>query len=148
MDLPANPTADQLHQIQQYLDHHKKLSAGRHGTRNYYQEKTEVVGKKVIIFKHSQKKNNFWYMRMYVGDRKYKQVSLNVTDKGTATQLALDHWRKIQNQIDAGEAVFQRTVGQLLDEYDRHLSLMIETNQYKEHTVSGERTSLKEQRLV
>ena len=148
MDLPANPTADQLHQIQQYLDHHKKLSAGRHGTRNYYQEKTEVVGKKVIIFKHSQKKNDFWYMRMYVGDRKYKQVSLNVTDKGTATQLALDHWRKIQNQIDAGEAVFQRTVGQLLDEYDRHLSLMVETNQYKEHTVSGKRTSLKKLRLL
>ena len=56
MDLPANPTADQLHQIQKYLDHHRKLSAGRHGTHNYYKEKTELVGKKVIIFKRSQRK--------------------------------------------------------------------------------------------
>ena len=148
MDLPANPTAEELHQIQQYINHHTKLSAGRHGTRNYYLEKTEVVGKKVVIFKHSQKKNNSWYMRMYVGDRKYKQVSLNVADKSSATQLALDQWRKIQNSIDAGEVLFKKTVEQLMDEYDNYLSEMVETNQYKTQTVCGKRTSLKKLKLL
>ena len=76
MDLPSSPTAEQLQQIQQYLDFHRKTAKGnQYGKRGTYKDKTEVVGKKVIIFKHSQKKNDYWYMRMYVGDKKYKQVS-------------------------------------------------------------------------
>ena len=111
MDLPSSPTAEQLQQIQQYLDFHRKTAKGnQYGKRGTYKDKTEVVGKKVIIFKHSQKKNDYWYMRMYVGDKKYKQVSLNVLDKAAATQLALEHWRTIQNQLDAGEIVYNRTV--------------------------------------
>ena len=87
-------------------------------------------------------------MRMYVGDKKYKQVSLNVLDKAAATQLALEHWRTIQNQLDAGEIVYNRTVQQLLDDYHNHLDSMVETNQYKIHTVNGKRTSLKKLRLI
>jgi len=82
-------------------------------------------------------------MKMYVGDGKYKQVSLNTTDKSAAIQLALEHWRRIQNQIDSGEVVFDRTIGQLLDEYDHWLDQQVETNQYKQQTVNGKRTSLK-----
>lgn len=148
MDLPAQPTAEQLRQIQQYLDFHKKSSAGSYGTRGYYEDKTEIVGKKVVIFKHKQKKNDYWYMRMYVGDRKYKQVSLNVEDKSRAVELALDQWRRIQNQLDAGDVVFHRTVGQMLDEYDNHLSTMVATGQYRVQTVNGKRTSLKKLHLI
>ena len=148
MDLPAQPSAEQLRQIQQYLDFHKKASAGSYGTRGYYEDKTEIVGKKVVIFKHKQKKNDYWYMRMYVGDRKYKQVSLNVEDKSRAVELALDQWRRIQNQLDAGDVVFHRTVGQMLDEYDNHLSTMVFTGQYRVQTVNGKRTSLKKLHLL
>ena len=149
MDLPSSPTAEQLQQIQQYLDFHRKTAKGnQYGKRGTYKDKSEVVGKKVIIFKHSQKKNDYWYMRMYVGDKKYKQVSLNVLDKAAATQLALEHWRTIQNQLDAGEIVYNRTVQQLLDDYDNHLDSMVETKQYKVHTVNGKRTSLKKLRLI
>jgi len=148
LDLPTNPTPEQLLAIQAYLDHHRKVSAGSYGTRGYYQDKTEVVGKRVVIFKHKQKKNDNFYMRMYVGDGKYKQVSLNTTDKSAAIQLALEHWRRIQNQIDSGEVVFDRTIGQLLDEYDHWLDQQVETNQYKQQTVNGKRTSLKKLRLL
>ena len=148
LDLPANPTPEQITQIEQYLKFHKSSSRARYGTRGTYGEKTEVVGKKVVIFKHAQKKNNFFYMRFYVGNKKYKQVSLNTEDKSAAIQLALEHWRRIQNQIDEGGVVFARTVGQLLDDYDDHLTTMVQTNQYRIQTVNGKRTSLKKLRLI
>ena len=150
MDLPLNPSQDQIAVLQKYLDQQKKELAKKtpYGARNYYEDKTNVVGKKVVIFKHSQKKNDYWYMRMYVGNRKYKQVSLNVKDKDTAIEKSLEEWRKIQNQIDGGGDVFQVSLDQLQDRYDQHLQQLVDTGQMKKTTINGKRTSLKKLRLI
>ena len=150
MDLPENPSPEQIAVLQKYLEQQKKISAKKtpYGARNYYQDKTSIVGKKVVIFKHSQKKNDYWYMRMYVGNRKYKQVSLNVKDKDTAIEKALDEWRKIQNHLDSGGEVFQISLDQLQDRYDLYLQSLVDTGQMKKTTINGKRTSLKKLRLI
>ena len=87
LDLPACPSADQLLVIQQYLDQQNKIqSSTGYGTQNYYQDRLEVIGKKLIIFKHKQKKKDTWYMRFYAGDKKYKVLSLGTTDREVAVQ--------------------------------------------------------------
>ena len=77
LDLPASPSAEQLLVIQQYLDQQNKIqSSSGYGTQNYYQDRLEIIGKKLIMFQHKQKKKDTWYMRFYAGDKKYKVLSL------------------------------------------------------------------------
>ena len=150
MDLPENPTPEQIALLAAYLKQQDKTGASSapYGSKNYYQDKTSVVGKKVVIFKHSQKKNDYWYMRMYVGNRKYKQVSLNVKDKEVAFEKALEEWRKIQNHLDSGGEVFKITVQELMERYFKHLEQLVETSQLKQHTLNGKKTSLKKLYLL
>jgi integrase len=145
LDLPETPTLDDLEKVRKWLDYHQKLSAKK---TSYYIDKTEVVGSKVIIFKHSQKKNNFWYMRMYCGNKKYKQVSLNELSKEKAKVIALEEWRKIQNVIDSGAEVFTSSIDDLLDKYDNHLQQLVDVGDMKLQSVRGKRTSLKKLRLL
>ena len=56
-----------------------------YGKQNYYIDKTEIIGKKLVIFRHKQKKKDVWYMRFYVGNKKYKTLSLVTSDKSFAT---------------------------------------------------------------
>lgn len=147
LDLPASPSADQLLVIQQYLDQQNKIqSLTGYGTQNYYQDRLEVIGKKLIIFKHKQKKKDTWYMRFYAGDKKYKVLSLGTTDKDVAVQKSLDRWRVLQNQIDAGGQVFESSTNDALDDYLKFMSTLLDTGQIKRHTLQGKKSTLKKLR--
>ena len=70
--LPANPTAEELTTIQEYLKLQLKLKSKKVDT---YQDKIPLT-KKLFLFKHKQQESDNWYYRMYCGNRKYKIKSL------------------------------------------------------------------------
>ena len=126
MELPSNPTPEQLEVLQQYLKNAAKTSSSKgYGKSNYYKNKQEIIGKKLIIFQNSQTKNDYWYMRFYVGGKKYKTISLKTESKSAATEKALEKWRTLANHIEGGGEVFEKTYGQHQE------------NQYKKVTLAS-----------
>ena len=92
-------------------------------------------------------KSDVWYMRFYVGDKKYKTLSLRTSDKEVARGRALDRWRQLTNHLEQGGEVFEKTTMESLDQYLVHLDELLESQQYKKHTINGKKTSLKKLRL-
>ena len=143
LDLPSDPSPDQLEVIEKYLRLQKKMSGSGYGTKNTYQDRHEILGKKLIIFKHPQKKKDVWYMRFYVGNKKYKQLSLRTSDKSLAIEKALDKWRSLQGHIELGGEVFEQDIDRTIEEYLSHLKDLVETGQMKRLTMTCKNTSLK-----
>ena len=145
MDLPANATPEQLETLKAYLKQQQKVaSSNGYGSKNYYKDKHEILGSKLIIFLNSQKKSNIWYMRMHVGGKQaYKRISLKTSDKSTAIERALDHWRNLRNHIDAGGRVFEEKIDKAISDYIFYLEELVETEQIKKHTLQCKKTSLK-----
>lgn len=85
-------------------------------------------------------------MRFYVGNKKYKTLSLGTSDKSMAFERALEKWRSIQNQIEVGGVVFECTVQESIDEYIKYLKELVETDQIKNLTFTCKKTSLKKLR--
>ena len=148
MDLPSNPTPEQLEILQKYLKVQSKGDGSNgYGRQNYYIDKTEIIPKKLIIFRHKQKKKDVYYMRFYVGNKKYKTLSLGTSDKALATERSLERWRTLQNQIEVGGVVFECSTEESIDHYLDHLKDLVETEQIKKLTLTCKRTSLKKLRV-
>ena len=57
MEFPKNPTPDQLAELERYLLSQKVDSQNiPKSAESYYQNKVELLSKKLIIFRHKQKK--------------------------------------------------------------------------------------------
>ena len=148
LDLPSDPTPEQLESLRKYLEVQSKGGDGKgYGKQNYYIDKTNIIGKKLVIFKHKQKKKDVYYMRFYVGNKKYKTLSLGTSDKDLATERALEKWRTLQNQIEVGGEVFEPETQETIDQYLNHLQQLVETEQIKKLTFTCKRTSLKKLRV-
>ena len=148
MDLPSNPTPEHLEILQKYLKVQSKGDGSNgYGRQNYYIDKTEIIPKKLIIFRHKQKKKDVYYMRFYVGNKKYKTLSLGTSDKALATERSLERWRTLQNQIEVGGVVFECSTEESIDHYLDHLKDLVETEQIKKLTLTCKRTSLKKLRV-
>lgn len=81
---------------------------------------------------------------MHVGGKQaYKRISLKTSDKSTAIEKALDHWRNLRNHMDAGGCVFENNINNTISDYIQHLRELVETNQIKKHTLQCKNTSLK-----
>ena len=145
MDLPENATPEQLEVLQAYLKQQKKVASSKgYGKKDFYKQKHEILGSKLIIYLNSQKKSDIWYMRMHVGGKPpYKFLSLRTSDKATAIEKALDHWRNLKNHIESGGSVFEKKTSEVIDAYLKHLDELVETEQLKKHTVQCKRTGFK-----
>ncbi|MAH36091.1 MAG: hypothetical protein CMO42_12580 [Verrucomicrobiales bacterium] len=146
LELPADPTEEQLKTLQTYLKLQKQKQKSQYGKQDYYQERIEIT-KGLILFRHKQMKSDVWYMRFYVGDKKYKTLSLRTSDKEVARGRALDRWRQLTNHLEQGGEVFEKTTMESLDQYLVHLDELLESQQYKKHTINGKKTSLKKLRV-
>ena len=144
LDLPSSITDDELKFLKQYVKEQEKLKkTSQYGSQNYYQDKKELMGKKLIIFRHKQKKKDVFYMRLYLGKKKYKTTSLRTSDESIAIERAMEEWRLIQNHIDLGGQVFESSTSDCLDQYDQHLQDLYDTNQIRIQTLRTKRTCLK-----
>tara|TARA_R100000008_G_scaffold84636_1_gene72559 strand:+ start:862 stop:2334 length:1473 start_codon:yes stop_codon:yes gene_type:complete len=147
LELPANPTEEQLETLQAYLKQQKKkISKKGYGKQNFYKEKEDLIAKKLIIFKNKQSESNNWYMRYYVGDRKYKQMSLRTSDKQKAKEKALEEWRILETHVQGGGNVFEKKISEYIDEYMQYIYDLLRTEQLKKHTITAKRTSIKKLR--
>ena len=146
LELPADPTEEHLKTLQTYLKLQKQKQKSQYGKQDYYQERIEII-KGLILFRHKQMKSDVWYMRFYVGDKKYKTLSLRTSDKEVARGRALDRWRQLTNHLEQGGEVFEKTTMESLDQYLVHLDELLESQQYKKHTINGKKTSLKKLRV-
>ena len=143
--LPDNPTEDDLVVIEKYLKAAKKKVIT--GKKAYQNKKTLIAGK-LIIFQPSQRvKGDNYSMRYYVGDRKYKVLSLSTNDETAATEKALEKWRILSNHLERGGSVFEKTIKENLDEYLEHIQGLVDTEQLNIKTLRTKKTSLKKLRL-
>ena len=147
--LPDNPTQADLVVIENYLKSaKKKLSSSNWGKKDSYGNKKTLIASKLIIFQPSQRvKGDNYSMRYYVGDRKYKVLSLGTNDETKATEKALEKWRVLSNHIDGGGSVFEKSIVENLDEYLNHLQGLVDTEQLNKKTLNTKKTSLKKLRL-
>ena len=126
LKLPDNPTKEDLIVIEQYLKTaKKKLSKSGWGKKDFYSNKKSLMGNKLIIYQPTHIKSDNFHMRYYVGDRKYKVLSLGTNHETKATEKALEKWRLLSNQLEAGGAVFEKTIVENLDEYFQHLEQLV-----------------------
>ena len=146
--LPDNPTEEDIIFLEQYLKAAKKrLSATEYGTKNFYSSSVELMGKKLIIYQPSDKKHNNFYMRFYVGNGKYKRLSLGTSDEVVARDIAFEKWKYISNQQDSGASIFEKSAVDNLKEYTQYLEELYKTEQLKYKTIATKRTSLKKLKL-
>ena len=146
--LPENPTSEDIIYLEQYLKAaKKKLSATEYGTKNFYSSSKELMGKKLIIYQPSDKKHNNFYMRFYVGNGKYKRLSLGTSDEVVARDIAFEKWKYISNQQDSGASIFEKSAVDNLKEYTQYLEELYKTEQLKYKTIATKRTSLKKLKL-
>ena len=142
--LPDNPTEEDIIFLEQYLKAAKKrLSATEYGTKNFYSSRHELMGNKLIIYQPSDKKHNNFYMRFYVGNSKYKRLSLGTSDETVARDKAFEKWRQLSNQLETGGAIFEKSAVDNLKEYMQYLEELYKTEQLKYKTIATKRTSLK-----
>ena len=111
--LPDNPTEADLVVIEKYLkEARKKVKAGKKA----YQNKTTLITGRLINYQPTNRvKGDNYSMRYYVGDRKYKVLSLGTNDKSKAKELALEKWSNLRQHLLGGGSVFEKTIGENLD---------------------------------
>ena len=60
---------------------------------NYHLEEEELVKGKLLLCKlNGKKRTNYWYCRVYAGDRKYVYRSLKTEDKNSAQDRGYEKW--------------------------------------------------------
>jgi integrase len=124
----------------------RKRPTRKSASGGYYQDRIILPIKGLCIFRNSQVQSKNWYMRMYLGNKKYKTLCLQTTDTSLAQERAIEEWRKIQNQIDAGGAITQRDIKKCIDDYIRKIEEEVETGKTKRHTLLGKKSTLKKLR--
>ena len=144
--LPDNPTQEDLVVIENYLKSaKKKLRTGKKA----YQNRIVVIPKQLIIYQPTNRvKGDNYCMRYYVGDRKYKVLSLQTNDVDTARVKAMEKWRLLTNHIEGGGSVFEKTIDENLDEYIQYYQVKVDTEQRDIKTLRTKKTSLKKLRLI
>ena len=144
--LPSTPTEEDLLEIKDYLEFHKKI---RDEEQGLYQDREEIR-QGLIIFKHQKKKVKNWYYRMYIGNRKYKVGSLKTQNYRAAKELAFDEYDRLTQHINEKGDVFEKSNDEYLDDYILHLEKELDKNNEitSKKTIDAKKTSLKKLRVL
>ena len=100
--LPPKPTSEELQEIEAYLQYHKQIKESEEGL---FQDREEIRDG-MIIFKHQKKKVKNWYMRMYVGNRKYKVSSLKTINYRQEKELDYIEIDRMNQVVKEKEDIF------------------------------------------
>ena len=82
-------------------------------------------------------------MRFYLGSKRYKTLCLQTVDQSVAQELAIEEWRKILNQLEAGGTVIQKDINKCIDDYIRIIEDEVGTGKTRKHTLMGKKSSMK-----
>ena len=81
-------------------------------------------------------------MRFYVGDGKYKSLSLRTTNKQQATQLAFEKWKELSTHVESGGTPFEKKTQEIIDLYVQSLEKDFEVEKIKKKTLQTKMTSI------
>ena len=109
----------------------------RPANESYYKDRVDLPIKGLCIFRNSQVQSGNWYMRFYLGGRRYKTVCLRTIDQALAQERAIEEWRTIQNQLEAGGSIVQKDIKRCIDEYIKSIEDDVNTGKTKKHTLLG-----------
>jgi len=112
-------------------------------SESYYRDRIDLPIKGLCIFRNSQVQSKNWYMRFYLGGRRYKTVCLRTTDQALAQERAIEEWRKIQNHLDAGGSVIQKDINKCIDDYIKSIEEDVQAGKTKKQTLLGKASSFK-----
>ena len=115
----------------------------RPANESYYKDRIDLPIKGLCIFRNSQVQSGNWYMRFYLGGRRYKTVCLRTIDQALAQERAIEEWRTIQNQLEAGGSIVQKDIKRCIDEYIKSIEDDVNTGKTKKHTLLGKKSSIK-----
>ena len=137
-----------LDEFRVFLAKRNRTQQGARRRRNpedgsYYANRINLPIKGLCIFRNSQVQSENWYMRFYLGGKRYKTLCLQTVDKTLAQERAIEEWRKIQNQVEAGGSVIQKDINKSIDDYIRIIQEDVETGKTKKHTLLGKISTLK-----
>ena len=121
----------------------KKRRPRRPQTKSYYKDRIDLPIKGLCIFRNSQVQSENWYMRFYLGNKKYKTLCLQTSDQSLAQERAIEEWRKIQNQLETGGSVIQKDINKCIDDYIRSIEGEVEIGKTRKHTLFGKKSSMK-----
>jgi len=140
-----------LDEFRAFLAQRDQTGAGarrpkRPASESYYRNRVDLPIKGLCIFRNSQLQSDNWYMRFYLGNKRYKTLCLQTIDQSLAQERAIEEWRKIQNQLEAGGTVMQKDISRCIDDYIRTIEEDVRTGKTKKHTLMGKKSTLKKLR--
>ena len=142
LQLPETPTKEQLEVLEQYVKLHKKARIkNNYGKQNYYEDREDLIDG-LCIFRHSQYQSKPYYMRFYVGDGKYKSLSLRTTNRDQAKQLAFNKWSELSHHVKSGGTPFEKKTQEIIDLYVKSLEKDYEVEKIKKKTLQTKLTSI------
>ena len=142
LQLPETPTKEQLEVLEQYVKLHKKARIkNNYGKQNYYEDREDLIDG-LCIFRHSQYQSKPYYMRFYVGDGKYKSLSLRRCNRDQAKQLAFNKWSELSHHVKSGGTPFEKKTQEIIDLYVKSLEKDYEVEKIKKKTLQTKLTSI------
>ena len=103
-----------------------------------YQVLEELIPKKLWLVKFAKKRTQYWYCRIYTGNRKYAERSLKTEDKGIATDKAYEVFAEVITQMKTTGSASPKTVRALCEKWikrqeDRNAGGSLSTTLYRAH---------------
>ena len=98
----------------------------------------ELIPKKLWLVKFAKKRTQYWYCRIYTGNRKYAERSLKTEDKGIALEKAYEVFAEVITQMKTTGSASPKTVRALCEKWikrqeDRNAGGSLSTTLYRAH---------------
>ena len=81
-------------------------------------------------------------MRFYVGDGKYKSLSLRTTNRDQAKQLAFNKWSELSHHVKSGGTPFEKKTQEIIDLYVKSLEKDYEVEKINKKTLQTKLTRI------
>ena len=80
-------------------------------------EEEYLVPNKLLLCKLRNKRTNYWYCRVYAGNKKYVYRSLKTEDKAIARDRAYEKWMEVRDQINKTGSASPKTIRFFCDKW-------------------------------
>ena len=105
---------------------------------NTYKHLEELIPKKCWIFKWTKRRSQYWYCRIYTGDRKYSHRSLKTEDIKIAREKAYEVFADVVTQVKTTGSASPKTIRNLCNKWikrqeDRNAGGNLSNTLYRAH---------------
>jgi hypothetical protein len=107
-------------------------------TTNSYKSIEELIPKRMWLLQWQNRRSQYWYCKVYTGNRKYAYRSLKTEEKTVATQKAYEVFAEVVTQVKATGTSSPKTVRNLCDKWikrqeDRNAGGNLSTTLFRAH---------------